>query len=100
VCFSYSIKFYSYDYGPGSLGTIVLIHLSKQKLKVMKYKLSVLNERLEYLTKQLRDNIEVIEVDGDFTKIEVHIVNSSVLLDIFHAGVMSGLDVGLASARK
>jgi len=82
------------------LGTIVLVHLSKQKLKVMKYKLSVLNERLEYLTKQLRDNIEIIEVDGDFTKIEVNILNSSILLDIFHAGVMSGLDVGLASVRK
>ena len=66
----------------------------------MKYKLSVLNERLEYLTKQLRDNIEVIEADGDFTKIEINISNSSVLLDVFHAGVMSGLDVGLASARK
>jgi len=66
----------------------------------MKYKLSVLNERIEYLTKQLRDNIEVIEVDGDFTRIEINISTSSILLDIFHAGVMAGLDVGLASVRK
>ena len=100
MCIYSSIRFYYYDYGPDSLGTIVLVHLSKQKLKVMKYKLSVLNERLEYLVKRLEENLEVIEVDGNFTRIEITIVDSSTLLDIFHAGVMSGLDVGLAVDRK
>jgi len=86
-------KFYFYNYGPDSLGTIILVHLSKQKLKVMKYKLSVLNERVEFLVKELKEKVSVIEADENFTEVEITINEDMDILRVFHAGVNNGIAV-------
>ena len=66
------------------------IQLTK-KSKVMKYKFSVVNERLEFLIKELKEKISVIEVDKNFTEVEITINEAIDILHVFHAGVNNGM---------
>ena len=57
----------------------------------MKYRLTVLNERAEFLIEELKENVTVLEkTDDDFTNLEVTINDNMELLNIFHAGVKTG----------
>ena len=57
----------------------------------MKYKLSFLTERVQFVIAELGNNITVLEEDGHYTKVEIEITDSLQLLNLFHAGVMAGM---------
>jgi len=65
----------------------------------MKYKFAVTNERVKFLIKELEGNIEVIEVEDNYTRVEITIDEAMDVLRVFHAGVNAGLDIGLTTYR-
>jgi len=56
----------------------------------MKYQVSFLTERVQFVIDELKDNITVLEEDGNYTRVEIEITDSLQLLNLFHAGVMAG----------
>lgn len=59
----------------------------------MKSKFSVLNERMQYLVKELGDSLVVINEDSMFTQVEITFNHPSDVIKLFHAGVHAGLDI-------
>jgi hypothetical protein len=59
----------------------------------MTVKFSVLNERIQYLRKELGDSLVVLEMDNNFTRVEITFDHASDVLRLFHAGVHAGLDL-------
>ena len=59
----------------------------------MKSKFSVLNERMQYLVKELGDSLVVINEDSMFTQVEITFNHPADVIKLFHAGVHAGLDI-------
>lgn len=59
----------------------------------MKSKFSVLNERMQYLIKELGDSLTVLNEDNTFTQVEITFNHPSDVIKLFHAGVHAGLDI-------
>ena len=58
----------------------------------MKYQLSFLHERLSFLQSQLGWRITVLNQEGEYTKAEITINDGFDLLNVFHAGIMCGVN--------
>ena len=57
----------------------------------MKYQLSVLNHRVKFILAELGKSAEVIDQDGEYTRIAITIEGSYDLLCLFHAGIREGM---------
>ena len=66
----------------------------------MTVKFSVLNERIQYLRRELGDNLVVLEMDNNFTKVEITFDYASDVLRLFHAGVNAGLNSAYATRKE
>ncbi len=58
----------------------------------MTYQISFLKHRAQYLQEQLGDKFKEISQNDDFINCEITVDNSKDILDLFHAGVRSGVN--------
>jgi hypothetical protein len=59
----------------------------------MAYKLSISPERIKYILREMGDDrVKIIREGDHFTQVEITINDGFDALNLFHAGVMSGLN--------
>jgi len=58
----------------------------------MKYTFWLMSERAQFIIKQMEGHIEVLEIEGGFTKLEFTIETANDLHNLFHAGTQAGID--------
>lgn len=59
----------------------------------MKHRISILNHRVGFLLSELGTSITVIKQGEEYTQVEITIESGYDLLNLFHAGVRTGLKV-------
>ena len=63
-------------------------------------RITLMNNRAEYIINELGDKCREIDRDLDFVRIEILELNSQTLLSLFHAGHNAGFDACINEIEK